>query len=127
MNENQGMGTGVPEAEQSASDVFACNADLIDQMRAKHGDVEVIRQKGLPGVIIVATPPRAAYRVFMDQVGNDKVSNASAAENLALASCVYPERDILKGFLEKKPGLGMKITTLAQSLSGADADVLGKD
>lgn len=125
MSENQDQGTNVPE-EQTAAEVFACHKAIIDEMRAKHGDIEVIRQKGLPGVIIVATPPRAAFRAFMDQVANDKVSNAIAAESLALASCVHPDRETLKGFLDKKPGLPMKIAGLAQSLSGADADVLGK-
>lgn len=126
MSENQVVDSGVPAEEQSAADVFECHKGIISEMRAKHGDIEVIRQRGLPGVIVIATPPRAAYRAFMDQVTSDKASNASAADNLALASCVHPDRDTLKGFLDKKPGLGMKITTLVQSLSGADADVLGK-
>lgn len=115
-----------PIEEQTADEAFACNKGLIDELRAKHGDIEVIRQRGIPGVIVVATPPRNAFRVFLDQVNNDKVSNSVAAESLALATCVHPDRDILKTFFDKKPGLPMVIARLAQTLSGADADVLGK-
>ncbi len=126
MSENQDEGTSVPE-EQTAAEVFACNKALIDELRAKHGDIEVIRQKGLPGVIVIATPPRAAFQTFLDQVANDKVSNALAAEGLAKAAVGHPDPDTLKTFFNQKPGLPMKIAGLAQSLSGADADVLGKD
>lgn len=128
MSENETAGAEVrPDAtEQTAEEVFACNKSLIDQLREKHGDIEVLRQKGLPGVIVVATPPRAAFRAFLDQVANDKVSNSLAAEGLAKASTVHPDEATLKAFFDKKPGLPMKIAGLAQSLSGADADVLGK-
>lgn len=128
MSENETTGAEVrPEtAEQTADEVFACNKDLIDQLREKHGDIEVLRQKGLPGIIVVATPPRSAFRAFLDQVANDKVSNSLAAEGLAKASVVHPDAETLKVFFDKKPGLPMKIAGLAQSLSGADADVLGK-
>jgi hypothetical protein len=127
VSKNETAGAEVrPTSEQTAEEVFACNEGLIEQLRQKHGDIEVVRQKGLPGIIVVATPPRAAFRAFLDQVNNDKVSNATAADQLAMASVVHPEKDLLKQFFDKKPGLPMKLAALAQTLSGADADVLGK-
>lgn len=124
MSENE---TAVAEVRpQTAEEAFACNKALIDELREKHTDIEVVWQRGLPTIIVVATPPRNAFRAFLDQVSNDKVSNSTAAEQLAMASCVHPEKDLLKQFFDKKPGLPMKIAGLAQSLSGADADVLGK-
>lgn len=128
MSENQETGTTAVTGaqEQTADDVFECNKALIEEMRAKHGEIEVLRQPGLPGVIVVATPSRAAYRTFSDQVNNDKVSNATAAENFAIASVVHPDTATFKTFLDKKPGLASKITVLAQQLAGVDADVLGK-
>lgn len=129
MSENEAKGTSVPEKadEQTADEVFACNKALIDKLREKHGEIEVMRQKGLPGVIVVATPPRNAYRIFLDKISNEKVSNALAADELAMASTVHPDQATLKSFFDKKPGLPMKIAGLAQSLAGGDADVLGKD
>ncbi len=127
MSENETADAPVRSAtEQTAEEVFACNQGIIDELKVKYGEVEVLRQKGLPGVIVVATPPRAAFRVFLDQVSNDKVSNSTAAESLALASVVHPDKETLRQFFDKKPGLPMKIAGLAQTLSGADADVLGK-
>jgi hypothetical protein len=126
-NETAGAEVRPVNEEQTAEEAFACNKALIDRLREQHGDIEVLRQKGLPGVIVVATPPRAPYRTFLDQVANDKVSNSLAAEGLAFASVVHPDRETLKIFFEKKPGLPMKIAGLAGALSGADADVLGKD
>lgn len=128
MSENESTDAEArPKTEdQSADEVFACNQALIDSLREKHGDIEVIRPRGLPGIIVVKTPPRAAYRAFLAEVQNEKVSNANAADNISYASVVHPDRETLKGFFEQKPGLPFKIAALAQSLSGADSDVLGK-
>ena len=56
MSENKTTGAEVrPATEQTAAEAFECNKALIDGMRAKHGDIEVVFQKGL-GIIVVATP-----------------------------------------------------------------------
>lgn len=117
-----------PTSQQTAAEAFECHKELIEQLREKHeGEIEVVFQRGC-GIIVVATPPRKDFRVFQDAIANEKISNSAAAEALALASVVYPaEREIVKGYFDKKPGLPTKIANLAQQLSGADADVLGKD
>lgn len=125
-NETDGADARPVSEDQTADEVFACHKATIDALREKHGDIEVLRQRGLPGIIVVATPPKAAFRAFLDQVSNDKISNSVAAETLARASVVHPEPDVLRTFFDKKPGLPMKIAALAQAISGMDADVLGK-
>jgi hypothetical protein len=115
-----------PTSPQTADEAFECNKGLIEQLREKHGEIEVVFQRGC-GIVVVATPPRKEFRVFQDSIANEKISNTAAAEALAIASVVYPDREIVKAYFDKKPGLPTKIANLAQQLSGADADVLGKD
>lgn len=127
MSENENEGAEVrPVKDQTATEAFECNNALIEKLREKHGEIEVVFQAGC-GIVVVATPPKKDFRVFQDAINNDKVSNTIAAENLALASAVHPDRETLKQFFDKKPGLPTKVANLAQQLSGADADVLGKD
>jgi hypothetical protein len=115
-----------PLSEQTAAEAFECSKDLIEKLREKHGEIEVVFQRGC-GIIVVATPAKKDFRVFQDAINNEKVSRNIAGENLALASAVYPDRETLKQYFDKKPGLPTKVANLAQLLSGADADVLGKD
>jgi hypothetical protein len=127
VSENETAGAEVrPVSEQTSEEAFACSKDLIDKLREKHGEIEVVFQRGC-GIVVVATPPKKDFRVFQDQIANDKISNSTAAENLALASVVHPDRETCKQYFDKKPGLPTKVANLAQQLSGADADVLGKD
>lgn len=127
MSENETPGAEArPVSEQTAAEAFECNKELIDKLREKHGEIEVVFQRGY-GIVVVATPPKKDFRVFQDAINNDKISNTIAAESLALASVVHPDRETLKHYFDKKPGLPTKVANLAQQLSGADADVLGKD
>jgi hypothetical protein len=127
VSENENEGAEVrPVKDQTAAEAFECSKDLIEKLREKHGEIEVVFQRGC-GIVVVATPPKKDFRVFQDAVNNEKVSNSIAAENLALASVVHPDRETAKQYFDKKPGLPTKVANLAQQLSGADADVLGKD
>lgn len=127
MSEHETPGAEVrPVSEQTSAEAFECNKELIDKLREKHGEIEVVFQRGC-GIVVVATPAKKDFRVFQDALNNDKVSRNIAGENLALASAVYPDRETLKQYFDKKPGLPTKVANLAQQLSGADADVLGKD
>ena len=92
------------------------------QLREEHGELAYAE---LPDGrdIVLKKPKPGSMRMFTDKVTSDKGSKYSAAEELVLASLVFPDRDQARSILRDYEALTLKLSAAVQDLAGDDVEI----
>lgn len=105
------------------------SADKLEELKAKHGeDMRVLEIDG--HTIVVALPPedvkvQAIYRRYVDKM--DEGKRGEALGSLFPSLCVYPEQDVIKKVLTRRPGIARVAGVLASELLGIVPGEVKKD
>lgn len=94
----------------------------IEDLKAKHGEVASAKLKD-GRLIVIKRPDFASYKRFTDKLTNDKVSKASAFEELVLSCVVEPDKEQARTILQDFPALTVSLASAAQELGGSDIEV----
>jgi hypothetical protein len=94
----------------------------IAELREEHGPIAYVTTPDERD-IVVKKPKPGAMRMFTDKVTSDKGSKYSAAEELVLASVVFPDRDQARSILRDYEALTLKLSAAAQDLAGDDFEI----
>src|SRR5438876_2914283 len=98
---------------------------LVDELKAKYGDVLHLRDPETGSEIVARKPPRAAYKRFRAMAFDPK-KQADAAETLMVDCVVYPSRDAWNALLEQYPALAETFAPEVLKLAGASQSVDAK-
>jgi hypothetical protein len=98
---------------------------LIEDLKAKHGEVVHLVDQETGTEVVVRKPPRAAYKRFRSMAFDPK-KQADAAESLMVDCIVHPSRDEWNTLLEQYPALAETFAPEVLKLAGASQSVDAK-
>lgn len=99
-------------------------ASTISDLEAKHGKVLHVRREGYEAVF--RRPDRMEWRKFMSEIADDD-TKPLAAEQLALATCVLPDREGFNRMLDEMPALAQSFGNAVTVFAGlGKAEVIKK-
>lgn len=115
------------KTRQHAIDLRALNA-----AEDEHGDemvdhLELPYTKDLPGMVIVRCPLPDELKVFRARLREKNPDTTKAAAELARRCMVYPDPEVFKALLEKRPGIEAQAGLHASRLAIAREKSEGED
>jgi hypothetical protein len=98
---------------------------VLEDLKAKHGEVVVLSDEETGTEIVVRKPPRAAYKRFRSMAFDPK-KQADAAESLMVDCVVHPSNDAWNALLDVYPALAETFAPEVLKLAGASQSVEAK-
>lgn len=105
-------------AQQEIEDVVT--PELEAELVQKHGR-PLRALKTVAGVVVIRLVKRDAYKRFREMALNAK-TQAGASEYLAQAACCYPDNKTVREWLDRFPGIAIRMANVAAQLVGQEMD-----
>lgn len=98
------------------------NEAKIQELKAKHGQIELVELK-LDGEVdgdefVVRPPAYVEFLRFIDESQGGEVAKSAAITNFVMPCVVWPEATDLRTLIEKKPGYLVKLSVELQAMAG---------
>ena len=103
------------------------NEAAIAELKSKHTGHELQLIKAPDGTyLVVKSPDKATYNMFMADVTNDKKDKAVAMEAYAKRCIVYPDRTSVDPLFTRYPAFGGNVASLLNEMAGSSTELEAK-
>ena len=107
-------------SNENVTPIKDTSATRIEELKATHGDVAVVRTLGV--VYVFRPPNQAELDRWHDEVRESK-GTLQAHRKLAVSCCVLPSVDAAMVLFDKKAMLATKVVDVLTDLAGADIEI----